>query len=308
MSAESLVQWKARVAVWPVVAPVRWVISQAGTVMGRHVRRVTSASIRRSQRVAWLSAMAGLLLVATNAAAESDVTTRQFEPDRRIAQSEGFISARRDVFHRREGIRHVVDGQYAAAAEAFRAAARYADKLSQATYAEMLWQGRPGVAQDRALAYAWMDLAAERGNSVALLARREAYWEALTEAERAHALDVGEAVYAEYGDEVAQPRQERVMQRARRGSTGSRVGAASGNLRVVMASDMMGSDPWGNLASQSGIDGAQYYDDRYWEPARHWALQDREMERALQYRINIGDIENYLPDASPPPPSDDSPG
>src|SRR3546814_9279963 len=67
--------------------------------------------------------------------------------------------------------------------------------------AEMLWNG-DGVERDRALAYAWMDLAAERGYA-GFLGLRERYWSALDEAGRARALEAGQEVYAHYGDAAA---------------------------------------------------------------------------------------------------------
>ena len=70
------------------------------------------------------------------------------------------------------------------AAYYFKRSARYADKASQAAYAEMLWEGR-GIERDRALAYVWMDLAAERDDSP-LVSFRERYWAGLDEAERVH--------------------------------------------------------------------------------------------------------------------------
>lgn len=231
------------------------------------------------------------VLLATPAWHGSAVAAPQADQDdTRITQSPGFISARRDVLHRMHGIRHMDAGQYAAAAEQFRTAARYADKISQAAYAEMLWDG-VGVAQDRALAYAWMDLAAERGTR-ALLIKRERFWLDLSEAERARALEIGQQVYAEYGDDVAKPRQERIMRLARRNATGSRVGAATGNLRVVPASELMGNDWAHSLQRASGIDGEDYYADKYWAPEQHWQRQEREIERALIPRVRIGEIED----------------
>lgn len=194
------------------------------------------------------------------------------------------------MLYRQLGVEHLRNGHYAAAAKAFKTAARYADKLWQTTYAELLWEGL-GVEQDRPLAYAWMDLAAERGN-VMLLVKRERYWDALSPQERAKALEVGQAVYAGYGDAVAKPRQERHMARARKSGTGSRLRTRGHSLRILLIEDLtMGNEI--NLAHVAGgIDGGKYYSGHYWEPEAHWALQERMLNDALQRqgKVHAGDI------------------
>src|SRR5690606_37356868 len=100
---------------------------------------------------------------------------------------------------------------------------------SQAMVGEMLWKGQ-GTPVDRPLAYAWMDLAAERGYR-GFLGFRERYWEQLDEVEREQAVSQGQAVYARYGDAVAQPRIAAVLRRARSQVTGSRTGFV-GSLKI----------------------------------------------------------------------------
>src|SRR3546814_13111981 len=80
-------------------------------------------------------------------------------------------------------------------------------------YALMVGQGEGGIT-DRAQAYAWMDLAAERGYPE-LLAQREQFWRALSSDERARAREIGESLYATYGDAVAKHRLERELRRGR---------------------------------------------------------------------------------------------
>ena len=67
----------------------------------------------------------------------------------------------------------------------FRNAARYGDKLSEQRW-PTCWNGQGGPA-DRALGYAWMDLAAERGTEW-LVVQRERFWEALIADERERAV------------------------------------------------------------------------------------------------------------------------
>jgi hypothetical protein len=196
----------------------------------------------------------------------------------RVLSSHGFLSAHPDLRYRREGVVAYQDGEYEAAADYFRRAARYADKASQAMYAEMLWNGI-GVPRDHALAYVWMDLAAERGYRD-FLVRREYYWSQLSEAQREHALEVGRALYEEYGDAAAKPRLEKKLRLATRSVTGSRVGFV-GNLQIVVPT------PTGSMT----IDGNTYYDERFWEPEQYWAWQDQVWGEPRKGKVTILPME-----------------
>lgn len=205
-----------------------------------------------------------------------------------VTASSVFLEGHPDVRHRNHGVSAFRAGNYQDAERHFRAAARHADKASQAVLAEMYWDGI-GVDQDRAIAYAWMDLAAERGSRT-FIAKREFYWSRLGAADRARAIVEGQAIYAEYGDDIAQPRQERAMQRARRNVTGSRVGMV-GALRISMPG------PGGGIE----LSGDQIYQNKLWEPDQYWTWQDEVTEEALRtYTIRIGEIEDarVLPERS----------
>ncbi|HWS28373.1 MAG TPA: hypothetical protein VN259_17565 [Xanthomonadales bacterium] len=172
------------------------------------------------------------LLVATLALAGS-ACAEVFEPrkiDPNVWQSAHFQRAHPDLKHRVQGQNLLQDGRVRAALSEFGEAAHWGDKLSQAMVAEIYWEGQ-GIGADRARAYAWMDLAAER-QFLAFVAKREKYWAQLTEAERQQALSIGAQLYAEYGDDVALPRLEARINRERE-PTGSRTGF-SGNGMVVM--------------------------------------------------------------------------
>src|SRR5690606_15876376 len=91
----------------------------------------------------------------------------------------GFLRQHPDLAYRKYGLDAMKAKQYAKAMGHFRRAGYYADKPSQAMVAELLWAGT-GVAQDRAAAYAWMDLAAEREYRMFAI-QREKYWRALDE-------------------------------------------------------------------------------------------------------------------------------
>lgn len=202
-------------------------------------------------------------LLATPALAGEKTDRPLFDPgDEQVMSTAGFLAAHPDLRWRSEGLVALEEDRAGEAFEYFKRAARYADKPSQAMVAEMLWTGT-GTPKDRPLAYAWMDVAAERAY-VPFLAKREQYWNALGEAEQAQALQVGAPVFDEYRDAVAKERLERLLRRAKRNVTGSRTGHV-GNLQVMVPGP-------GGVMMQ--IDGASYYADQYWEPAQYWTWQD----------------------------------
>lgn len=158
-------------------------------------------------------------------AAQSEVPPDPTEDS--LMVTAGFLSYHPDLRLRLEGIEALEDKQPEEAFKWFQRAAFYADKPSQGMVAEMLWTGQ-GVAKDPGLAYAWMDLAAERGYRGFLLLR-ERYWNQLDPAERERAIEHGQALYARYGDAAARPRLAAQLRRGRREMTGSRTGF-TGNL------------------------------------------------------------------------------
>ena len=208
---------------------------------------------------------------------------------REVINSAGFLAAHPDLRWRREGVVAYGAGRHVEAADFFRRASRYADKPSQAMYAEMLWRGE-GVVQNRPLAYAWMDLAAERAYP-GFLIRRERYWAALTEAERALTLQVGQAVYPEYGDDVSKPRLARELRRALREMTGSRTGFR-GTLEVMVPG------PGGEWLT---IPGDKYYADRYWKPAQYWAWQDGIWRAPRKPMVEVGPLRKVDTPLTPTP-------
>jgi len=197
-----------------------------------------------------------------------------------VLGSEAFLAAHPDLKNRTRGMEAYEAGEFEDALRWFRLAARYADKPSQAMVGEMLWKGEGG-GRDPALAYAWMDLAAERGYP-GFTAVREHYWEQLDEAQRGQALARGQEVYAEYGDAVAQPRIAAVLRRARGRTTGSRTGFV-GALRVIVPG------PGGTTRE---IDGSQFYDRKFWDPARYQAWHDSTWARPRIGRVTVGELEH----------------
>ena len=128
-------------------------------------------------------------LFATPALADDTDQPLFDQGDELVMSSEGFLSSHPDLRWRGEGLEALQEDRAGEAFDYFKRAAKYADKPSQAMVAEMLWTGT-GTPMDRPLAYAWMDVAAERAY-IPFLAKREQYWNALSEAEQARALEVG---------------------------------------------------------------------------------------------------------------------
>lgn len=225
-----------------------------------------------STRIVLFTALAiGGMAVAPTARANQPSASIE---ERAIRSSPTFLWFHPDIAQRRLGIKALEEGFPGDAMGHFKRAARYADKGSQAVIAEMYFDGI-GVPVDRALGYAWMDLAAERGYPT-LLAHRERYWARLSAGERERAVDVGQAIYAEFEDAVAQPRLERHLARGKRQATGSRVGMV-GLIDII---PMDGLQSRGSVMRvQAGmrpptISGHAYYADKYWEPRAYWEWQD----------------------------------
>lgn len=197
-----------------------------------------------------------------------------------IIDSEAFLRGHPDLRWRQDGLQHYAAGNHAEALKLFRRAARFSDKPAQGMVAQMLWRGE-GVERDPALAYAWMDLAAERMYRVMLI-QREVYWQSLDAAQRERALALGEDLYAEYGDDVARPRLEAEMRRTLREGTGSRLGKPVGAVTISMQT------PAGPIT----VDGSQFYHPDYWEPERYRAWQDRDWIGPPKGVVEIGPLQS----------------
>lgn len=216
-----------------------------------------------------------VLLAAPLARADAPV---EWEPQREVLTS-SFLYYHPDLKFRMRGLALFRENELAEAFEAFRIAARYADKPSQAMLAEMYWDGI-GVEADRATAYAWMDLAAERGYHN-FTVMRERYWKRLEAAERERALALGESIYAEYGDSVARPRLEAKLRRGRNEVTGSRTGFA-GTLSIQI--------PGPN--GLTTVDGSTYYAERYWDAETYFAWQDEVWMKPMLGTVDVGPLQS----------------
>jgi uncharacterized protein len=198
--------------------------------------------------------------------------------DKDILSSESFINAHPDLMHRTRGLNAYNKREFTEAFMHFKRGAKFSDKPSQGMVAEMLWKGE-GVAINRPLAYAWMDLAAER-QYPGMLVHREKYWRAMNEDERKQALVLGDEVYAQYGDEVAKKRLATALRRAKNSTTGSRTGM-TGNLSITIQTP----------SGPQTIDGSQYYQDKFWKPEQYAKWQDEAWKNPPKGRVDIGPLQ-----------------
>lgn len=223
-------------------------------------------------------ALLALALLFGAAAVDAAETTKDPTDDPMLMTS-GFLTHHPDIQYRLLGLDAYNRKAFDDAFRFFRRASFHADKPSQGMVAEMYWNGE-GVPRDRALAYAWMDLAAERGYR-GFLGLRETYWAALTPAEQERAVREGEVVYARFGDAAAKPRYEFQLRVGRREMTGSRTGFNKG-----VSIEIPGPE-----GGQS-IPGSRFYDERYWDARKYWAWQDRIWMRPRIGRVSAGGLQD----------------
>lgn len=222
--------------------------------------------------------LAALLGLSAGAVAAASPPARDPAEDQAMADI-GYLQLHPDVEYRQLGLQSYKRGHLQTAAERFRRAGYFGDKPSQGLLAEMYWKGE-GVPADRALAYVWMDMAAERGyRDLAIL--RERYWAAMTAPEHERALREGPPLYAVYGDPAVKPRYQRHLTRQRNQITGSHIGVDVG----VGAS--AGNE--GGFQGQSKIGG--FYESSNWNAEQYWQRQDRFWQSRLGGSVSVGEIE-----------------
>lgn len=227
-----------------------------------------------------------LSLLVLGAGVETAVSAeREFRPPSpQLLASPGFLRSHPDIRWRLRGQEEYERGNMVAAVDYFRRSSRYADKLSQAMTAELLWQGA-GIPQDQVAAQAWMDLAAERGYTV--FARwRDHMWEKLDDEQRVRAVQLRAQLEAEFGDLVAKRRLEFVLTRGLREATGSRVGGSTGRVWVVGST----KSAYSRCASSEvelkpGGGDWDFYSAHYWRPNLYWQMQDQ-----IAYRMAEGEV------------------
>lgn len=227
-----------------------------------------------------LSMAAAIPLLAPTAQAQRFSTSEQT-----IAESSSFLDAHPDLRFRAKGAAELARGDHRRALASFTRAARYADKFSQAMLAAMYWEGN-GVERNPALAYAWADLAAERGYPD-FLAQRERYWAALDPALQTEALRFGATLYSRFGDHIAEPRLGRLLKTEHRRVVGSRTGY-TGHSKIFIPNPIVNT---GGAAPPLEIDGSQFFAAKFWVPAEYRALQDADWQVPRIGRVDVGEFE-----------------
>lgn len=190
-----------------------------------------------------------------------------------------FVDAHSDLRYRNKGMEAYRDGHHRDAFNYFRLASRYADKTSQSLVGVMYWTG-DGVAEDRPLAYAWIELAASRGYPE-LLRQRQIYWDQLTDAERARARELRPTLEADYGDAAGASRLTLEIGSARAQVTGSHVGWL-GN----------GSASYGDNAVE---DFSKYDKALHMNTAEYLEVKDLQWELQMNSRVDVGEPEPVAP-------------
>lgn len=174
--------------------------------------------------------------------------------DRQVMSVPGFLDAHPDMMYRQWGVNAMRRNDQEGAVKNFLLGAHYADKPSQGYLAEIYWYGG-NQPPDRALAHAWMSVAAERGYPL-LVQMREKFAAALTPEERERSAQLQQELLAQYGDAVAKPRMDDHLRRQLQEATGSRTGSMTHNLEIAYEEN----------GTRKVMKGSQYYDKRYWEP------------------------------------------
>lgn len=224
----------------------------------------------------WLSLLLPLAIASAHAA------ERKADPkdptENPVMLTAGFLSWHPDLRFRLHGLEALKESKPEDAMKFFQRASYYGDKPSQGMVAEMYWNGQ-GAPQDKAAAYAWMDLAAERGYA-GFLGLRERYWAGLNEAERARALQVGEDLYVRYGDAVALRRIAAELRRGRKHMAGSRTGF-TGNMQIQVP----------GLGGYESISAKDFFDDQYWDPEKYQQWHTAIWSKPRVGRVSVGDVE-----------------
>lgn len=196
-----------------------------------------------------------------------------------IVQSHTYLFYHPDLRWQLQGLAHLDAHDYEQALVAFKNAARYGDKGAQAMVAEIYWKGL-GRPPDRALAYAWMDLAATR-HSRKLSLLREYYWQQLDAEERARALTVGREIAAMYRDELTFENMRAALQRFQRHQRMSRaMSAGVSSHRLMLAG--------GGSISVRRFGGAN---DPHWNPALYVRWRDAFFENPGGGQVEVGELQ-----------------
>lgn len=207
-------------------------------------------------------------------------------------KSRGFVNAHPDLKHRLKGQVHFEEGRFDEARAEFVEAAHYGDKLSQAMIAEMYWSGQGGPV-DRAKAYAWMDLAAERG-FVTFVSKRERYWQAMSTAEQEKAKGIGSELYAAYGDAAGVKRLSFKLKSGIAGSVVRRMGYTSRGKVIVPGAHTRVQLYGGGYRPLQAVGGAvvdfdDFYNPDFWRVDQYVNWHAKQLELARRGFVEVGE-------------------
>lgn len=195
--------------------------------------------------------------------------------DQEVMSTIAFLDAHPDMKYRREGWLAFEAGEYEGAIAHFTKAASFGDKVSQAMLAEMAWNGQ-GQPVDRPLAYAWADLAAERGYRQ-FVALRERYWAQLTPQEQDTAIRVGQPLVPVYSHAATQVAMRKHLRKARRYMISGRYNRSA---------DIVVPGPGGLWTRIRGHD---FYAEKFWNPERYQEWTDAVWTDPPKENVDVGE-------------------
>lgn len=216
----------------------------------------------------------GLLsfMLATGPALAQDAVER--DPDLGVGYSEHIPSA----WEMRQGRQDYQSGNYTGAFWHYMNAAVWADKFAQYNIGVMYLRGE-GVEFDPVRAWAWLELAAERGYPDMVLAADDLYRLLDEEQQREGRRILEDDLLPDYGDAVRIKATARRMERERRQATGTRTGskAALSALRII---------------DGSGITrrGDEFYDPAKWDFERIVRFETQFMRDIANAGATLGEF------------------
>ena len=191
-----------------------------------------------------------------------------------------------DLFGEYAGMRRYAHRQYKDALKYFEVGAYYADKLSQLSIGLMHLNGE-GMPKDAVSAYAWIDLAAERGYPD-FIATRDRVKAELAPGHLEQALALRGQLAEKYADAVAKPRMERQLRLGAAQMTGSRTGFDFGASHVSVKQSCGGGATIGGVTVPvAGCGGADIYAKSRWEPDQYFASRDAQWKAT----VSVGKLE-----------------
>ncbi len=196
-----------------------------------------------------------------------------------------------DLFGEFAGFRSYAHRDYQGAFKYFEVGAYYADKLSQLCIGLMHLNGE-GTKKDPVTAYAWLDLAAERGYPD-FVATRDRVKATLTPEQIAQAMELRKTLAERYADNVAKPRMATQLRQGQMQMTGSHTGFDSGILHADLAgssnSAHCGATPevGGQAVPQAGCSSDSIYSKERWEPNLYFASRDHQWKAT----VTVGTLE-----------------